>query len=232
MTIDDLEMEIEAEEETPEAPAAVEENVIVPHTADDLRLVEAVLFASAEPIAQRILQKYVPGRDIAAMLRELQSIYAERGVRLTCASDTWAFRTATDLAEYLGNLTQAPRRLSRAVTETLAIIAYHQPVTRGEIEQIRGVVIHRGILDTLMELGWVKPGRRRETPGRPLTWVTTPAFLDHFSLGSVAELPGIEELKASGLLDTRPVATTLFNRIDENTPAGPDDADEEMEADY
>jgi segregation and condensation protein B len=228
MTIEDLEMEVESEEETIEIAQEAEIAEVVPYSADDLRLVEAVLFASAAPITQKTLQKYVPGRDIAAMLAELKESYTGRGVRLTQAGDSWAFRTAPDLAEYLGNLTQAPRRLSRAMTETLAVIAYHQPVTRAEIEQIRGVVIHRGILDSLMELGWVRPGRRRETPGRPLTWVTTQDFLDHFSLGSVAELPGVEELKASGLLDTRPVATTLFDRVDETTPQAP----EEMEADY
>ncbi len=194
---------------------------------NDLRLAEAVLFASAEPLSRKTLAGYLPGRDIDAVLRTLEHRYEGRGVMLARSGDSWAFRTAPDLAAHLGELTQAPRKLSRAVSETLAIVAYHQPVTRAEIEQIRGVATHKGALDTLIELGWIKPGRRRETLGRPLTWITTPAFLDHFSLANIADLPGLEELKASGLLDSRPVTATLFDRLEEES--SPEQATEEVD---
>lgn len=181
---------------------------------DDLRLLEAVLFASAEPVASKLLGEHLPGRDVPSLLEQLRRLYSGRGVMLVELGDNWAFRTAPDLQHALGSLAQAPRRLSRSASETLAVIAYHQPVTRAEIEQIRGVSTHKGALDTLVELGWVRPGRRRETLGRPLTWITTPAFLDHFSLPSLGDLPGLDELRASGLLDTRPVTASLFDRLD------------------
>jgi segregation and condensation protein B len=184
---------------------------------EDIRLIEAVLFASAEPLDEQTLAAYVPGRDIKDILRRLSGEYEPRGVTLRQTGQRWAFRTAPDLADRLGAFSAAPVRLTRAVTETLAIIAYHQPVTRAEIEQVRGVATHRGALDTLLELGWIKPGRRRQTIGRPGTWVTTPAFLDHFGLASLADLPGLDELKASGLLDTRPVTAMLFDRLEEET---------------
>ncbi len=182
---------------------------------DDLRLLEAVIFASAEPLAEKELAGYLPGRDVPALLEQLRRIYSARGVVLVERQKHWVFRTAPDLAAQLGKLTQAPRRLTRASTEVLSIIAYHQPVTRGEIEQIRGVAFHKGALDTLVQLGWVKPGRRRETLGRPLTWVTTTAFLDHFSLSSITDLPGLDELRANGLLDARPAKASLFDRLEE-----------------
>lgn len=175
-----------------------------------LRLLEAVLFASAEPVEQAALQaRFGPEVDVAGLLAELAELYANRGVNLVAAGGRWAFRTAPDLGVWLRTETEVQAKLSRAAIETLAIIAYHQPVTRAEIEGIRGVATSKGTLDILMEAGWIRPGRRRETPGRPLTWVTTPQFLDHFGLESLRDLPGVDDLKAAGLLDPRPAITSL-----------------------
>jgi segregation and condensation protein B len=175
-----------------------------------LRLLEAILFASAEPMTEKTLAARLPeGADIAGLLQELAGLYANRGVHLLQLGDRWAFRTAPDLGERLQTETVVPRKLSRAAIETLAIIAYHQPVTRAEVEEIRGVALSRGTLDSLLEAGWIRPKGRRQTPGRPVTWVTTDAFLDHFGLESCEALPGIEELKAAGLLDARSAISTL-----------------------
>ena len=175
-----------------------------------LRLVEAMLFASAEPISEKTLAARLPeDADITGLLQEVAGLYANRGVHLVQLEDRWAFRTATDLAGRLQSETIVPRKLSRAAIETLAIIAYHQPVTRAEIEEIRGVALSRGTLDTLLEATWIKPKGRRQTPGRPVTWVTTDAFLDHFGLESCEALPGMEELRAAGLLDARSAISTL-----------------------
>ena len=174
------------------------------------RLVEALLFASAEPLSTKELHEKMPeGADVGAALMQLQKDYDGRGVSLINVDGQWAFRTAPDLAEKLTIEKEVSKKLSRAAMETLAIIAYHQPVTRAEIENIRGVTTHRGQLDVLIEAGWVKPGRRRETPGRPLTWLTTPGFLDQFALESVMDLPGLDDLKASGLLDRRPAIEAI-----------------------
>ncbi len=182
-------------------------------TADDfdiIRLIEALLFASAEPLPEKDLARYcVEGTDIKAVLARLQSDYAGRGVNLVERGNSWAFRTAADLTDRLRIEKTQMRKLSRAAVETLAVIAYHQPVSRAEIETIRGVATARGTLDVLIEADWIKPGRRRETPGRPGTWVTTESFLDHFGLGGLADLPGVDELKAAGLLDKRPAIQTL-----------------------
>jgi segregation and condensation protein B len=173
---------------------------------EQLRLLEALLFAAAEPLSEAALAlRLGEGADVAGLLRELAADYAGRGVNLVRAAGGWTFRTAPDLAADLRIEQRVARKLSRAAVETLAVIAYHQPVTRAEIEQIRGVVVARGTLDALLEAGWVRPRGRRDTPGRPLNWVTTPAFLAHFSLDSLADLPGIEELRAAGLLDLGPV---------------------------
>jgi segregation and condensation protein B len=215
MTEDEL-----ATSEEDAATVEDESDPVIFSTEDDLRLLEAVLFASAEPLSRKTLEGYLPGRDIDFLLTQLEVTYANRGVNVVQTGEAWAFRTAVDLAAHLGELTRTPRKLSRAVAETLSIIAYHQPVTRAEIEQIRGVATHKGALDTLVELEWIRPGRRRETLGRPVTWVTTPAFLDHFSLGSLSDLPGIDELRASGLLDSRPIAATLFDRLEELSMQG------------
>ncbi|MEA1652315.1 SMC-Scp complex subunit ScpB [Nitrospirillum sp. BR 11164] len=194
-----------------EAPAELEEGF--DRRAEQLRLVEAVLFASAEPVEEAALAARLgEGADLRGLLDELQAHYSHRGVHLVAAAGRWAFRTAPDLAPLLQRETEVTSRLSRAAVETLSIIAYHQPVTRAEIESIRGVATSKGTLDILMEAGWIKPGRRRETPGRPLTWLTTPAFLDHFGLESLRDLPGVDDLRAAGLLDARPAITTLFSR--------------------
>lgn len=177
---------------------------------NSIRTLEALLFATSQPLSTKDLHERMPqGSDVGGALMELQKQYEGRGIRLVEAEGQWAFRTAPDLGKALEIDREVERKLSRAAMETLAIVAYHQPITRAEIENIRGVATHKGTLDALMEMGWVKPGRRRETPGRPLTWVTTEIFLDHFSLSAVTDLPGLDELKASGLLDKRPAIETL-----------------------
>ncbi len=169
------------------------------------RLLEALLFAAAEPLSEEVLAARLgEAADVRTLLRDLVADYAGRGVNLVRLAGGWALRTAPDLAGGLVSERPVSRRLSRAAVETLAIVAYHQPVTRAEIEAIRGVALARGTLDRLLEAGWVRPRGRRETPGRPLNWVTTPAFLAHFGLDSLKELPGIEELHAAGLLDIGP----------------------------
>ena len=176
----------------------------------ELRLLEALIFASAEPLDERTLRERLGnGVDIVRLLAELKQDYAGRGIDLVSTAGRWSFRTAPDLAEKLRVDAEVQRKLSRATVETLAIIAYHQPVTRAEIESIRGVATSKGTLDILMEAGWVRPGKRRESPGRPLTWITTDGFLDHFGLESLRDLPNLEDLKASGLLDARPVLTSI-----------------------
>ncbi len=178
--------------------------------ADPLRLVEALLFASADPVTPDALARHLPeGADLETLLDRLQSDYEGRGINLVHVGRRWAFRTAEDLAGRLKIETESLRKLSRAAIETLAIIAYHQPVTRGEIEEIRGVALSKGTLDTLLEASWVGPKGRRRTPGRPVTWGTTDAFLDHFGLEHLDALPGLAELKAAGLLDTRPAIAAL-----------------------
>jgi segregation and condensation protein B len=163
-----------------------------------------MLFASAEPLDEKSLAAQVPeGIDVHAGLLELQQEYASRGVNLVRINGKWTFRTASDLAWLLSRETTEPRKLSRAAVETLAIIAYHQPVTRIEIENIRGVSTSKGSIDVLLETGWIRPRGRRKSPGRPITYGTTEAFLSHFGLDAIGDLPGLDELKGSGLLDGR-----------------------------
>ena len=191
------------------------------------RLLEAILFASTEPLAEKELAGRMPeGADINGLLQELKDIYANRGVHLLAFEDRWAFRTAPDLASKFHMEKEVVRKLSRAAIETLAIIAYHQPATRAEIEDIRGVAVSAGTLDMLLEIGWIKPKGRRETPGRPVTWATTDAFLEHFGLESCDALPGVEELKAAGLLDARATVATLGTQ---GLPNGAPVAEEEDE---
>jgi segregation and condensation protein B len=183
------------------------------------RLLEALLFASAQPLPEVLLAARLgPGCDVAALLDDLRLEYQERGVNLVRVGGGWAFRTAEDLAPLLRPEEEVGRKLSKAAVETLAIIAYHQPVTRGEIEQIRGVVTSKGTIDILLEQGWIRPGKRRETPGRPLTWITTEHFLDHFGLDSLRDLPGVEDLRAAGLLDARPVLYGMGAAADDAVP--------------
>ncbi|QLC20715.1 SMC-Scp complex subunit ScpB [Parasphingopyxis sp. CP4] len=176
--------------------------------SDDIRAVEAALFAAEEPLTLNdIIQAAGEDIDVRAALEELDVHYEKRGIRLVERGKRWHFETAPDLAHVLRREREEPRKLSRAATETLAIIAYHEPVSRAEIESIRGVQISKGTLDVLMEAGWVRPAGRRETPGRPLIYATTPVFLQHFGLENRRDLPGLDDLKAAGLLD--PVDTAL-----------------------
>jgi segregation and condensation protein B len=172
---------------------------------EHLRMAEALLFAAGEPLDAKALKTSLPdGADVAEILRELQEIYEKRGVTLVCVADKWQFRTAPDLAFLLRKEQPEQKRLSRAAIETLAIVAYHQPVTRAEIEDIRGVMLSKGTIDALMEVGWVKIRGRKRTPGRPVTYGTTEAFLVQFGLESVSHLPGTDELKAAGFLEALP----------------------------
>jgi len=192
-----------------------------------LRLIEALLFASAEPLDERSLAERLPeGADLEQILGELQAQYAERGVNLVQRGGKWAFRTAPDLAAALTVEQNVGKKLSRAAIETLAIIAYHQPCTRAEIEEIRGVALSRGTLDVLFEAGWIRPRGRRRSPGKPMLWGTTENFLDHFGLLATDDLPGIEELKAAGLLDSRPGLSSYANRAGEEADLLDVDAEE------
>jgi segregation and condensation protein B len=189
------EMGVEREEE-----GSVRETV-----PEHLRMLEALLFAASEPLDEKALATSLPeGADVAHLLARLQEIYQERGVTLVKVAEKWQFRTAPDLAFLLRKERQEQRRLSRAAIETLAIIAYHQPVTRAEIEDIRGVSVSAGSIDLLMEIGWVKIRGRKRVPGRPITYGTTDAFLVQFGLESVSHLPGIDELRAAGFLEAAP----------------------------
>ncbi|MCW5699791.1 MAG: SMC-Scp complex subunit ScpB [Rhodospirillales bacterium] len=183
-----------------------------------LRLVEALLFASADPVSERQLSRVLPkGADLAPLLAALEARYRDRGINLIRVDKFWAFRTAPDLGPALNGEQKAERKLSRAALETLAIVAYHQPVTRAEIEEIRGVQLSKGTLDVLMEAGWIAPRGRRQTPGRPATWGTTERFLDHFRFEGLGELPGADILKASGLLDARPAIQAQGARDEDGT---------------
>jgi segregation and condensation protein B len=186
------------------ADTALDNPAVRLHLAEAMRMAEAILFASAEPVTEKALADRLPGEtDPRAVLAELQRTYEKRGVNLVRSGDSWAFRTAGDLAFLMSREQVAQKRLSRAALEVLAIIAYHQPVTRAEIEEIRGVETSKGTLDTLMETQWVRFRGRRRTPGRPVTYGTTPGFLDHFGLEELRDLPGLDELKGAGLLSPR-----------------------------
>jgi segregation and condensation protein B len=185
---------------------------------DDLvRGVEAALFAAEEPLTAETLSAHLGGADVREALRELEDHYRERGVRLVERGRRWQFQTAPDLAHLLRREREQARKLSRAATEVLAIVAYHEPVSRAEIEAIRGVQTSPGTLDVLMEAGWVRVAGRREVPGRPVIYATTPEFLSHFGLESRRDLPGIDELKAAGLLD--PVDAALEEAASAQAPS-------------
>ncbi len=179
----------------------------------NLRLMEALLFASANPIPETVMVERLPDdADIPLLLETLQEHYKDRGVNLVKVNKAWAFRTAPGLGSRLIVEREITRKLSRAAIETLAIVAYHQPITRSEIEEVRGVGLSKGTMDVLFEAGWVRPRGRRRTPGRPVTWGTSDKFLDQFGLENLDDLPGMDDLKAAGLLDKRPAIQTIGTR--------------------
>ena len=195
-----IESEFAGAEEPAQGPQAVSDPM-------HLRILEALLFAAAEPVDEAALaQSLPPQSDVGALLAELQQHYEARGVNLMQVAGKWQFRTAKDLGFLLHKQAVEERRLSRAAIETLAIVAYHQPVTRAEIEEIRGVMVSKGTVDALMEAGWVRIRGRKRTPGRPVTYGTTEAFMVHFGLDNIGDLPGMDELKAAGFLDAVPPA--------------------------
>ncbi|MGR3365304.1 MAG: SMC-Scp complex subunit ScpB [Maritimibacter harenae] len=206
----------------PDAPEGEAEESLfdAPPMGEQERMVEAVLFASADPVTVAELTARMPhGSEPAEALVHLRKRYEGRGVNVVRVGDAWAIRTAPDLGYLMHKETVETRKLSRAAIETLAIIAYHQPVTRAEIEEIRGVSVSRGTIDLLIELEWIRFGRRRMSPGRPVTFVVTQGFLDHFGLESARDLPGLKELRAAGLLESRP------------PPAGPGEGEEDEDGD-
>jgi segregation and condensation protein B len=193
----------------------------------NLKVLEALIFASAEPVSRKVLEEKMPdGVDVETLLGELKSHYADRGVNLVRRGKGWAFRTDPVIAQALMIERTVNRKLSRAAVETLAICAYHQPVTRAEIEEIRGVGLSKGTMDVLFEAGWIRPRGRRQTPGRPVTWGTTEGFLDQFAMESIDDLPGIDELKAAGLIDKRPAIQTLSTRANITSINNPDELGE------
>jgi segregation and condensation protein B len=199
MPLDDQDVEMEDNDTT-------EDSVVTMHPyaerSQHLRIVEAMLFASAAPVAIEKLQEFLPAEtDVVSLLEDLQENYSNRGVNLVQIAGKWGFRTAEDMSSVLRKETIEQKRLTKAALETLSIVAYHQPVTRAEIEDIRGVAISKGTLDNLLDIGWVRMRGRRKSPGRPVTYGTTEAFLIQFGLNELTDLPGLQELKAAGLLD-------------------------------
>ena len=207
-------------------------------SVDAIRAAEALLFAGGEPVtAKQLSEKLGPEVDVAAVLMKLKADYAERGVQLVEAGGAWRFQSAPDLASLFAETRAQPRKLPKAAMETLAVIAYHQPVTRSEIEDIRGVSLSRGSMELLMEIGWIRPRGRRRTPGRPLTFGTTEAFLSHFGLASLDALPGKDDLKALGLLDPRAANQIEVPRpgdelASDEEPLGPGDDSAEFFRDH
>ena len=197
-------------------------NTLVDHSPPEIehiRLLETILFSSSEPLTERILVNRLPESvNIKALLSILQESYAERGINLVKVGNSWAFRTSLELAQQLNKEIDKPRKLSRAAIETLSIIAYHQPITRAEIEEVRGVGLSKGTMDVLLEASWIKPRGRRRTPGRPMTWGTTDGFLDQFGLEDIHDLPGMEDLKAAGLLESGPAISVYTASANINIP--------------
>lgn len=208
-----------------ETDAPTESLFDAPPMGEQERMVEAVLFASADPVTARDLEARMPhGCDAAEALVRLRKRYEGRGVQVIKTGDAWAIRTAPDLGFLMQKETVETRKLSRAAVETLAIIAYHQPATRAEIEEIRGVSVSRGTIDQLLEMEWIRLGRRKLTPGRPVTFVVTGEFLDHFGLESARDLPGLKELRSAGLLENRPPPGALV------LTEGDDDDDDDAQS--
>ncbi len=202
-----------------------------PPMGEQERMCEAILFATAEPVTIRDLESRMPhGSDPAEALVHLRKRYEGRGVNLVKVGDAWAMRTAADLGFLMQRETVETRKLSRAAIETLAIIAYHQPVTRAEIEEIRGVSVSRGTVDQLLEMEWIRFGRRKMTPGRPVTFVVTQTFLDHFGLENARDLPGLKELRSAGLLENRPPPGTMpqMGEGDVDAEEGADEGQNEL----
>jgi segregation and condensation protein B len=233
---EDDDEEEEEEDEPAEAvavAAATVTDVVSPDHPQHLRLIEALLFAGTQALDEKELADRLPNdANVALLLADLTELYANRGVNLVQVAGGYAFRTASDLSEKLKIERPVTRKLSRAAIETLAIIAYHQPVTRTEIEQVRGVGLSKGTLDLLFEQNWIRPMGRRRVPGRPVTWGTTDFFLEHFGLPGLDDLPGHEEMKAAGLLDPR-AQPPIFRPEEPDLPleAGEDEVDEPLAAD-
>ncbi|AGI68318.1 putative segregation and condesation protein B [Octadecabacter antarcticus 307] len=201
-----------------------------PPMGEQERMVEAILFASADPVTVKELEGRMPhGCDPAEALVYLRKRYDGRGVSLVRIGDAWGLRTAPDLGFLMQKETVETRKLSRAAVETLAIVAYHQPVTRADIEEIRGVSVSRGTVDQLIELEWIRFGRRRMTPGRPVTFVVTQDFLDHFGLESARDLPGLQELRSAGLLESRPAPGMVDGDVDDDDGSDVEDDDDQSE---
>ncbi|MCQ8184558.1 SMC-Scp complex subunit ScpB [Parvularcula maris] len=221
------ELHAEDEQAFEEAELALEPEAQGIAEAQRLRRIEALLFASPEPLSETVIADRVPGGPVAPLLQELQGHYQDRGIHLRQVSGRWQFVTAEDCAQVLVTHQETTRKLSRPALETLAIIAYHQPCSRADIEEVRGVAVSKGSLDQLMQLGWVKMRGRRDAPGRPLLYGTTPAFLEHFDLDTVGDLPGLQDLKAQGLLEG-----TLPPGFDVPRPSGEegDELEEDGEA--
>ena len=193
------------------------------------RIIEALIFASPDAVTDKIIRQHLPDdATYDAVMEQLLNRYGENsGINLIKFDGNWAMRTAVDVAEHLKTIRESEKILSRAALETLAIIAYHQPVTRAEIEEIRGVSISKGTLDILLEMGWVRPKGRRRTPGRPITWATSASFLDHFGLSQITDLPGLDELKKTGLLTAGQTISDVM-RSDDLSHADTDDIDEDQ----
>ncbi len=202
-----------------------EEETQYPERAEELRILEALLFATQAPLDEKTLAARLPaGVDVRALLKQLQTEYAPRGVNLMCVGGKWTMRTASDLAWLLTHESVVPKKLSRAAIETLAIVAYHQPVTRAEIEDIRGVTTSKGTLDVLLETGWIRLRGRRKAPGRPVTYGTNEEFLSHFGLEALNDLPGLDELKGSGLIE-KSLPAGFMVPVPSDDPALRDDED-------
>jgi segregation and condensation protein B len=225
---DEIENQQDSVTEVPAATDQAESLFEAPPIGEQERMCEAILFASAEPVSLKEMEARMPhGCDAAEAMMHLRKRYDGRGVHVVKVGDAWAIRTAPDLGFLMQKETVETRKLSRAAIETLAIIAYHQPVTRAEIEEIRGVSVSRGTVDQLLEMEWIRFGRRRMTPGRPVTFVVTQEFLDHFGLESARDLPGLKELRSAGLLENRPPPSAMPQSGDSDEDAE-DEGDEDQ----